>query len=249
MRRLNKYRIRQSFARASSTYTQQAEAQALISMRLAAMPAQHGYSVFKNVLEIGCGNGGLTLELQQRYHIDQWLLNDLNPEAPAQMLLQGNGHFQAADAETLTNLSTFDMLASASTVQWFTRPKRLIELAEQVLPSGGLLLFSTFLPNNLHEIRTLTGVGLDYPEATTWQTWLSPNFHLLSYSCDPITLSFPTPLAVLRHLQQTGVTATQHFVWTKQRLADFSQRYFDSFSLSDGVSLTYTPILFCAEKK
>ncbi len=62
------------------------------------------------------------------------------------------------------------------------------------------------------------------------------------------TLSFDTPMAVLRHLQQTGVTATaSQFRWTKQRLQAFCKEY-HAMSDGRGIALTYQPMLIIVHK-
>lgn len=58
----------------------------------------------------------------------------------------------------------------------------------------------------MHEIRQLTGHGLDYLSVEELQALLSPHFDILHAEEEVVTLPFPTPQAVLKHLKQTGVT-------------------------------------------
>ena len=100
----------------------------------------------------------------------------------------------------------------------------------------GLLLFSTFVPGNLYEIKKLTGKGLVYPTSDTLVGWLS-------------TADF-TPLDVLRHLKATGVTATGNGCWTKGQQESFCRQYVEQFATTDGqVTLTYRPFYILATKK
>lgn len=61
----------------------------------------------------------------------------------------------------------------------------------------------------MHEIRQLTGHGLDYLSVEELQALLSPHFDILHAEEEVVTLPFPTPQAVLKHLKQTGVTGTE----------------------------------------
>ncbi|SMB82136.1 malonyl-CoA O-methyltransferase [Pasteurella testudinis DSM 23072] len=257
-----KLRIQRCFAKALPSYDQQARAQAQINRRLCQMLAQNGRLQFERVLEIGCGSGGLTRLLAQQlsaqsHKVRSWQLNDLNPLALQQAqawLTTETVQLLAGDAEYLTLDQPVDLLASASTVQWFSQPQRFIRLAEQALKPQGLLLFSTFLPDNLIEIKQLTQIGLNYPDKARWLAWLQPHFELLALDCERIVCHFTQPSAVLRHLKATGVTATNQQAWTKGKLADFYQRYQQRFGVCDDenhskVRLTYAPLLILAKRK
>lgn len=76
-----------------------------------------------------------------------------------------------------------DLIAAGSTVQWFSEPRRLISQAARRLKPHGKLLFNTFLPENLTEIRQITGVGLHYPSQ---EEWLASDFELLVLDNQPI---------------------------------------------------------------
>ncbi|KAE9528462.1 malonyl-ACP O-methyltransferase BioC [Testudinibacter aquarius] len=254
--RLDKKRISHCFAKALASYDQHAQAQQQINRRLADLLHYSQQTSFQQVLEIGCGSGDLTRLLAQDYQVRSWCLNDLNSSALAlakQRLATAEVKLWAADAEqferTLVLNQQFDLLASASTVQWFQQPQRIIQLATQALKPNGWLLFSTFLPQNLVEIKQLTAVGLDYPSLQQWQTWLEPHFELIAQDQQAIQLWFQQPSAVLRHLQATGVTATNQRQWTKGKLADFYQRYQQQFSVNGKVRLTYAPLLMLAKRK
>ena len=66
----------------------------------------------------------------------------------------------------------------------------------------------------------------------------------------PLSLPFPSPQAVLKHLKQTGVTGTEKRMWTRSRLQSFCKEYTTRFSDAAGnVSLTYHPIYIIERKK
>ena len=91
---------------------------------------------------------------------------------------------------------------------------------------------------------------LDYLSVEELQALLSPRFDILYAEEEVISLPFPTPQAVLKHLKQTGVTGTEKRMWTRSRLQSFCKEYTTRFSDAAGnVSLTYHPIYIIARKK
>ncbi|WP_337813252.1 methyltransferase domain-containing protein, partial [Parabacteroides johnsonii] len=159
--------------------------------------------------------------------------------------------FIAGDAETLSFPGKYDLIASASAFQWMKEPETFLHKLSGLLVPQGMLLFSTFVPGNLYEIKELTGKGLVYPTSDTLVGWLSTaGFNLLHYEEETIVLTFKTPLDVLRHLKATGVTATGNGRWTRGRQESFCRHYSEQFTTTTGqVTLTYRPLYILAIKK
>ena len=197
-------RIRRRFSQAVNTYDDHAEAQKRICAHLVQLLTVYTSSHFRRVLEIGCGSGGFTRLLKQECQIEEWVLND-----PL---------FLAGDAERLAFPGTFDLIASASALQWMKDLPRFLHKLSSTLSPGGILAFNTFTPDNLHEIKELTGEGLTYPTAGQLREWLSTYFRIVHEEEGNIALTFRHPLEVLRHLKYTGVTANASRVWTRQKI-------------------------------
>ena len=247
-------RIHSRFTRALSSYDNHAEAQHRISRKLASLLSHQTDAHYRRMLEIGCGTGGFTRELKQQCRIDEWILNDLCEdcgEKIEQLFPCFPPRFIAGDAETLSFPGKFDLIASASVFQWIKEPEVFFHKLSGLLVPQGVLLFSSFLPGNLHEIKVLTGEGLVYPTFDTLAGWLSAaDFELLHSEEETIVLTFKTPLDVLRHLKATGVTATGNGHWTRGRQESLCKQYSERFSTSDDrVTLTYRPLYILATKK
>ena len=102
----------------------------------------------------------------------------------------------------------------------------------------------------MREIHTLTGHGLEYLSLDNLKVLLSPRFEILYAEEEIVSLPFGTPLEVLRHLKQTGVTGTEKRVWTRGRLQSFCDEYIRMCGNDDrSVSLTYHPIYVIARKR
>lgn len=158
--------------------------------------------------------------------------------------------FLPCDAETLDFPQGTDLITSCSTLQWFADTERFFARCHHFLSDGGILAFSTFGKKNMREIHTLTGHGLEYLSLDNLKVLLSPRFEILYAEEEIVSLPFGTPLEVLRHLKQTGVTGTEKRVWTRGRLQSFCDEYIRMCGNDDrSVSLTYHPIYVIARKR
>lgn len=246
--------IAKRFDQAYHSYRTHAAVQADMARRLmASLVARSQRTHFGRVLEIGCGSGLLTDEFAKVCTADEMYLNDLYPQIhhnpkPAQL---ADAHYQylIGDARELTLPDGLELIISGAVMQWMYPLDRLMDKLYQSLGAGGYVAISTFGPQNLWQIKHLTGQGLTYHSIDE----LSEILTQAGFETDMMmdyeqTLSFDTPMAVLRHLQQTGVTATaSQFRWTKQRLQAFCRDYY-AMSDGQGVVLTYQPIIMIAHK-
>lgn len=158
--------------------------------------------------------------------------------------------FLPADAESLDFPEGTDLITSCSTLQWFNNPEAFFLRCHHALAKDGILAFSTFGTENMHQIRRLTGHGLDYLPTGRLQQLLAPHFDILHAEEEIVSLPFATPQAVLKHLKQTGVTGTEKKMWTRGRLQSFCEEYIRLFTDSTGnVTLTYHPIYIIAKNK
>ena len=232
-------RIRRRFSQAVNTYDDHAEAQKRICAHLVQLLAAYTSSHFRRVLEIGCGSGGFTRLLKQECQIEEWVLNDLCEtwqSAIEELFPSAPPLFLAGDAERLAFPGTFDLIASASSLQWMKDLPRFLHKLSSILSPGGILAFNTFTPDNLHEIKELE--------------WLSADFRIVHEEEGNIALTFRHPLEVLRHLKYTGVTANASHVWTRGKQERFCRDYQERFPSADGgVTLTYRPLYILVVKR
>lgn len=247
---MDKQLIAGRFARARNTYPQEAKVQQQATEKMMRLLPD---LPFRRIAEFGCGTGSYSRILMQRLQPDVLLLNDLCPEMKeclGDLLCQDGVQFVSGDAENLEFPKDTELITSCSTLQWFGNPGRFFARCHSFLSEGGYLAFSTFGTENMREIHALTGNGLHYLPAEELDKLLSPYFETLHMEEETVTLHFATPLQVLQHLKQTGVTGTEKRVWTRGRLQTFCNEYAGRFSCEDGcVSLTYHPVYVVARKK
>ncbi|OOF71460.1 malonyl-ACP O-methyltransferase BioC [Rodentibacter caecimuris] len=238
--------VKRYFSRAIPFYDEQAKAQQEINRRLMNLLLSTRTN-FDHVLEIGCGTGDFSHLLQRHIRAKKWLFNDLcDVSAQLKQKLSRPYQFICGDAEQIDFQGKFDLISSASAVQWFHRPQQFIQRLRRLFAPNGLLLLSTFTPDNLSEIRHLTQIGLDYPDIKIWQNWLAADFELYHLESGKIELFFEHPIDVLKHLKLSGVTAIKKSSWTTTTVKTFCKHYQAQYTFSEGVKLTYTPLFILA---
>lgn len=240
------------FARAISTYEAQASVQGIAAERLADLLGNHLHVLAPRILEIGCGTGLLTRQIVTRFTPSELILNDICPEMEVCFANLPRATFLPGDAQTVAWPGTFDAIVSASAIQWFDDLGAFVNRCAAALPQGGLLAVSGFGPKTLPEIRELTGKGLDYPVFEQFVSAFTSAFTPLETQHFTHTMHFKSGWDVLRHLKETGVTATgaaEKTAWTRRRLAAFVVAYQARFAAENGVYLTYEPFLFVGARR
>ena len=158
---LDKNRVRRSFDRAAASYDRVAVLQREVGARLLErldyirlQPA--------TVVDVGAGTGQLSKALAQRYKGAQIVALDLAPNmlrtarrhAGLLARLRGKQTFVCGDAERLPLAKgSADLVFSNVTLQWCNNLDAAFSEFRRVLKPGGLLLFSTFGPDTLKELR------------------------------------------------------------------------------------------------
>ena len=248
--------IKKRFARHIDSYEIHATIQRTIAEVLASKTAGLLPDPCNSVLEIGCGTGFFTRALLEKTRIHQLYLNDLVEEAvdyTAKKLLSQDPDLHVfsipGDAESVCFPQNLDAMVSASAMQWFDDPASFFRKISRNLSTGAGLAFNLFGSDNLYQVKELTGSGLDYPSPENLKKWLLPYFEIKEISEQWIHSEFASPMEILRHLQQTGVTGTRNFRWTRETLRNFEKTYRDRYTLPNGnVDLTWH-ILYITGKK
>lgn len=263
---MNKSLIAERFSKAITTYPQEANVQRQIAHKMIRFLMKYLTVPCPNIIEFGCGTGIYSRMLLQSLHPESLVLNDLCPDMKyccEDLLKEQHVTFFPGDAETISFPASTSLITSCSALQWFESPEKFFQKCNTLLNDHGYFAFSTFGKDNMKEIRELTGNGLQYRSLKELKIALSPHFDILHSEEELISLSFESPIKVLYHLKQTGVTGlsapvsiqsksnhkTKGHLWTRRDLHHFSERYSRQFSQGTSVSLTYHPIYIIARKK
>ena len=155
--RIDKQQARRSFNRAADTYDGVAELQYEVGDRLVER-LDYIRLQPRSILDLGAGTGFITAALLKRYRKADVVALDI-----AERMLhrvQGRGGWfrkprcVCADAEALPFADdSFDFIFSNLMLQWCTDLESTLAEMRRVLAPGGLLMFTTFGPDTLMELR------------------------------------------------------------------------------------------------
>ena len=145
-----------------------------------------------------------------------------------------------------TSRGQYDLIASASTIQWFTDLEGFLQRISSHLTDGGTIAVSSFVAGNLPEIRTLATAEMPYWESDSLRQLFERYFQLDTFEHEEYTLHFDSPVDLLRHLRNTGVTGTSG---NRCQGLNFIKRYRETFGETQEITLTYCPVYIIAHKK
>lgn len=244
---MDKEAVKKGFTESFNTYHTEAVVQRKIARRLAQMLDASLQIEPKQAVEVGCGSGFLTEKLLARHPNAVWMHNDISPSAKRYVeaiVLQKQvqtASFVIGDAEAMEFPEAIDLFASSSAVQWFVDIDGFLGKLSDSMSDQGVVAISTFGPNNLTEVRQLTGSGLRYFSITEFSRVFGKYFDIVEMYEEESVVHFGEPIDVLRHIKQTGVNGAFRQQWNKGRLAEFTNGY-KKFRTIKGYSLTYHPV-------
>lgn len=197
--------VAERFAGAEETYDSAARVQSAIASRLLSLIPSSAFG--GNILEIGAGTGLATMSLASRPHksFEAWDLHI----TPAVAAIPGITA-RRCDAETeIFNLpdASVDLLVSASAVQWFNSLPAFLRQTLRVLAPGGTAAISTYGPDTMAELHTALGTQSRFHTAEEIMRMMPPGLVVNDLREERVTLDFPTPRDVMRHMRLTGVNA------------------------------------------
>ena len=205
-----KSRVARSFSAASCTYDASSALQAQAAWLLTSRVLRYAWN-HPNVLEVGCGTGGLT-QLLMPHLPGNWIISDLSPamvQATQHRLSTHGAQFRVMDGENPDlPAASLDLIVSNLTVQWFENLPHAFQRMTTCLAIGGRLLLTTLGEGSLQEWRhAVSSTGHDagtprYPSVHVLAEAL-PQAQIASH---PIKMLYANALEFLRSLKGIGAT-------------------------------------------
>ena len=242
---MNKDLIQKRFAKNLDTYNDNAKIQKKMAERLLSFLDRKD---FNDILEIGCETGFLTQLVNEKFSFKTYTANDI-VESCEKYVKEINPkiNFIPADIEKAVENSDkkYDLIISNAVFQWVENLESFIKLLISKLNDDGVLLFSTFGPENFREVNFVLGKTLPYYSANELQEIIKGYKSVVEQEMH--VMAFKTPKDILKHIKSTGVNALEMVSWTKTDMQKFENGYNNFCS---GIpTLTYHPIYVKIENK
>jgi len=246
---LDKQSIRLHFDRAADTYDAAAVLQQEVASRLCERLEYIKINP-QSALDIGSGTGYLTKDLLKRYPKANIYALDLALSMACKSQKQGGWlrkpRAVCGDAESLPVKSdSMELLISSLMLQWSNDLDTVFSGFQQVLAPNGLLLFSTFGPDTLKEIRQSWQVVDQKPHTSSFtdmhdigDALLKAGFINPVTDMEIITMTYTNVRQLLRDIKQIGASNTHcersKGLMGKQKFTEFEKAY-EKFKTNEGL--------------
>ncbi len=246
--KVSRDKVKTAFAKAATSYNEAAVVQKEILVRLLEKLKLLQQDHVDVLLDIGSGTGLASELLREHYGDNAYYAIDFALPMLMWAKNESKVNYQYAvcgDVESLPfQNNSLDVIFSASTFQWCNDIGAAFQESCRTLKDSGLLLFSTFGPDTLKELRHCFAQVDDHPHVSSFIDMQSLGDGLLAsgfgspvMESEIITVEYSDPMQLLRDLQETG--ATNHLeqrargMMTRQRLNRVLSEY-KKFVLPNG---------------
>ena len=127
------------------------------------------------ILDLGCGTGRNGRIMKEKYKNMRLINYDFSvnmlreAKKKQHKILDNECAFVCGDIEELSfSENTFDVIWSTSSLQWCNNLSDIFKKVQLTLKPGGLFIFSTFGPNTLYELKSITKKISNYQKTNTF---------------------------------------------------------------------------------
>ena len=254
---IDKQLARQAFDKSASQYDEAAVLQREVATRMLERLDFIKHQP-KTILDVGAGTGFCSRHLAERYpdaqiYVLDFAFNMLKVARDNAGWWQRFRHryqFIAGDAEQLPLADgSVDMLVSSLAIQWCNDPDRVFAEFRRVLAPGGMLMFTTFGPDTLKELRASWAqvdsevhVNHFFDMHDVGDALMRNGFAEPVMDTEYITMTYREALTLMQDLKQIGahnVTRGRHKQLTgKSHLRKMLKAY-EQFRRDDVLPATY----------
>lgn len=247
MNNINKQSVKTAFGNAVNTYDESAVVQSEILKRLLSKLTSITVEV-NALLDLGSGTGSAQTELQNLFGNDSYYSLDI--ALPMLQFAKKNSQYElhtavCGDAEALPyKASTFDLVFSASTLQWCNDIASVFADCLRTLRPQGLFIFSLFGPDTLQELRYSFAQVDSHQRVKNFADMhllgdllLQTGFSSPVMEAEKLTIEYRDPMQLLRDLKATGATnklqSRPRGLLTKHQIDSMLEEY-RNFQLPNG---------------
>jgi malonyl-CoA O-methyltransferase len=247
---LNPRVVRRTFDRVASLYDGHAALEQEVASRLLDRLEFHRITP-QRIVDLGCGTGQASASLKSRFRKAEVIGLDSSHAMLAQ-LRRRSGVFRrlravCADMSALPLADqSSELLFSNLALQWCPDPVSLFTEFRRVLTPGGMLLFSSFGPGSLRELKTAwaeadgTVQTMEFVDILQLgDALMAAGFQEPVMDAERITVSYPDIDSLVRELEATG---TCGFLQGKSSLTeakDTLDKAYEPFRIEGRYPVTY----------
>ncbi|MEC3911768.1 methyltransferase domain-containing protein [Sphingobium sp. CR2-8] len=216
-RQWRKQRISDAFGAAAAHYDGHAGPQRLAATLVADLAYRQKPDGIAHILEIGCGTGFLTRDIQGRWPGVDLMATDISPGMLEQAASNGRvaGRFMTMDGEAPPFEGPwFDLILSSLAFQWFDDLGGAIARLAELLRPGGSLIFSTMGQGSFARWRAahaecglVAGVP-DYPSLDALRAMLGGHDDAFAFD-ETYPLACKGARGLIAHLKGIGAVVPQ----------------------------------------
>lgn len=193
--------------RLATEYDKEASVQKEVAIQLATLTLHMPIPTHCHYLEIGPGSGLLTHALLPSLKpdcadfVDLAITKDQFHYAPSETYHQQDAEIWIEHQPT----DTYDIVTSASTMQWFADTDNFLRNVARILRQEGIAAISTYAEGNLGELDILRPAPLPYLTAGRLKEIASRYFDEVEMKEETKVMQFESRRDMLMHLKHTGV--------------------------------------------
>lgn len=258
---LDRRRVRGAFERAAGSYDEAAVVQRQMVDELIERLEMIRIEPAR-ILDVGCGTGYARQRLLRRFPRGRYLgadfaagmLQRARPRLPWERLLGRGGHWFCADVEGLPLVDqSVDLVFCNAVLQWCDPEKAIVEM-HRILRPQGVLMFATFGPDTLRELREVWAEidsGVHVHEFLDMHILgdilVEGGFELPVVDVNYLTVTHKTVMSCLKDLKAIGAGnaagARARGLMPRRKLRDL-ERAFESRRNGDGLIETTYEIVY-----